>query len=174
MATQEQQSPVELTTLSSPLPPQDRPLTPSSSENSLTSATTQPDQEQVAASSIIPREPAGGQPTHGSAPQSVQKLKRKLLTDLTARLFRVLVALAGVIVTVYYGWQSLAYARWQAAHDFREGCESDQVRRRALLSSANLMLTASAKQSYTYAVMYRCIKCTYASFTYQSKAERRP
>ena len=35
--------------------------------------------------------------------------------------------LCGIIVAIYFGWETLAYAKWEAAHDFREGCQSDLV-----------------------------------------------
>lgn len=47
--------------------------------------------------------------------------------DIFCKVSKGLPTLSGVVVAIIFGWASLKYARWEAVHDFRDGCERYQV-----------------------------------------------
>ena len=80
--------------------------------------------------------------------------------------------LAGVIVAIYYGWATLSYAKWQAAHDFRDGCESDQVSRRNISLISCQALNIVGAQSITIISMRGRAAHWYKASADQAQAAR--
>ena len=82
----------------------------------------------------IPAPPAQSAPLQQQQPpprpaQSVpnQVVWRNCLDNIADKAWSICIGLAGLAIAVYYGWQALKYARWEYEHDYRDGCESDQV-----------------------------------------------
>ena len=77
--------------------------------------------------SALHLQPAGGPSPFTIEEPSPRVPKTRPLLRLAVHLAKASVALAGIAVAVYYGWQSLTYTKLQARYEFRQGCHDDWV-----------------------------------------------
>ena len=95
---------------------QDAPV----SEGSAESSDDQPGEVSQAS-------PACEQPQHPDSGAVLNDLSKWKWISITGSVKTDIIGLASLVVAVYIGLRALSFAQWEAVHDFREGCESDQV-----------------------------------------------